>query len=324
MSGDEDFLLSSLACTAVVVFPSALELNFEIRAVKELVTPKQVAQAIGVSESSVKRWCDQGLIPTIRTAGGHRRLPINAVLSYLRHSGQQLVAPEVLGLPPATIGASDWKLERERERLIEALTSGNEQVCTQIIINLYLSRHSAGVICDEVLASAFHAIGDRWSCGDVAVYQERRSCELCLHILHELRRMVAPLPNDAPMAVGGTLDGDPYTLATAMAELTLRDVGWRASSLGNMLPFNTLRWAICELRPRLFWLSVSSIRDEAVFQSEFEKLYETASEQGTALVVGGAALTEDVRRRLRYSSFCDTFQQLDAFARTLHRPVESE
>ena len=36
----------------------------------ELVSPKQVAHAMGVSESSLKRWCDQGLIPTVRTAAG--------------------------------------------------------------------------------------------------------------------------------------------------------------------------------------------------------------------------------------------------------------
>ena len=43
--------------------------------------------------------------------------------------------------------------------------------------------------------------------------------------------------------MGGTLDGDPYTLAACMSELVLRDCGWRASSLGNMLPFETLRSA---------------------------------------------------------------------------------
>jgi excisionase family DNA binding protein len=64
---------------------------------KELITPKQVARAIGVSESSLKRWCDRGLIPTVRTAGGHRRLPISGVLSYLRETGHEMVRPELLG-----------------------------------------------------------------------------------------------------------------------------------------------------------------------------------------------------------------------------------
>jgi len=37
-------------------------------------SPKQVAKRLGVSESSVKRWLDQGVVPVLRTAGGHRRI----------------------------------------------------------------------------------------------------------------------------------------------------------------------------------------------------------------------------------------------------------
>ena len=69
-----------------------------------LVSPKQVARAIGVSESSLKRWCDQGLIKTVRTAGGHRKMTIAEVLRYVREQDHKLVSPEILGLPPRTSG----------------------------------------------------------------------------------------------------------------------------------------------------------------------------------------------------------------------------
>ncbi len=65
------------------------------------LTPRQVARAMGVSEASLKRWCDRDLIPSVRTAGGHRRLELGGVLQYLRESGRPLPAPEVLGLPSA-------------------------------------------------------------------------------------------------------------------------------------------------------------------------------------------------------------------------------
>ena len=66
--------------------------------IKELLSPKQVAQALGVSESSLKRWCDQGLIATIRTGGGHRRLALPDVLRFIRDGEHRLVSPEALGL----------------------------------------------------------------------------------------------------------------------------------------------------------------------------------------------------------------------------------
>ncbi len=53
----------------------------------------QVAKAIGVSESSLKRWCDKGMLATQRTAGGHRRLTIEAVLEFVRGTGQEMASP---------------------------------------------------------------------------------------------------------------------------------------------------------------------------------------------------------------------------------------
>jgi excisionase family DNA binding protein len=292
--------------------------------VQELVTPKQVAQAIGVSESSLKRWCDQGILPSIKTAGGHRRLPVNGVLSYLRATGHPLIDPEALGLPPATTGGAQRKLDVERGRLLNALIEGDETLCTQIMLNLYLADFPLSTICDDVLASAFHEIGERWGCGSVAVYQERRSCELCHRLLHELRRALPEIVPQAPVAIGGTLDGDPYTLASAMVELVLRDIGWRAYSLGNMLPFQTLRAALCDTAPKLFWLSIAAIRNEEEFYTEYQKLYELSQQQGVAIVIGGKALTSEVLSRIPFTAHCRSFNDLAETARKLLKPVPIE
>ncbi|MEO8272128.1 MAG: helix-turn-helix domain-containing protein, partial [Aureliella sp.] len=88
-----------------------------------LVTPKQVGRSLGVSESSVKRWCDKGEIETHYTAGGHRRIAVATVLALVREGKFTLVAPEALELP-ATSGQSGRVVERTRERLTEALLDG--------------------------------------------------------------------------------------------------------------------------------------------------------------------------------------------------------
>lgn len=290
--------------------------------VKELVSPRQVAQAIGVSESSLKRWCDKGIIPTVYTAGGHRRIPVNGVLAFLRESGMHIENPEILGLPPATTGGGDRKISEERERFLNALILGEEEVCVEVILNLYLADCPLHSICDEVLTSAFETIGEKWDCGEVAVYQERRSCELCHRVMHEMRRCLPELQPNALIAAGGTLDGDPYTLASSMAELVLRDLGWRANSLGNMLPFSSLTRAMCDICPKLFWVSVSAIRDLPRFLVEFEQLSNVALSNDIALVVGGQGLTESVRKQMRYSAYCDNFQHLATVAQEVAKRYE--
>lgn len=293
---------------------------------RDLVTPKQVARAIGVSESSLKRWCDQGLIPTVRTAGGHRRLAMPQVMRFLKQRGHRLVDPAVIGLPPTTTGAGGWTLERGLARLRDALVAGHEDLARQVVLDLYLARHRISAICDRVIAPAFHDIGRLWGCGDVAIYQERRACEISLRLLHELARLILPPGPHAPPAIGGTLAGDPYLLATTMAELVLCDNGWRATSLGNMLPAETIQQAIRDTRPRLVWLSVSAIEDAGSFVEAAAAVFETARKQGAALAVGGRALTPELRRRIRCSAFCATLEELERFGHTLFpRPdVEAE
>ncbi len=287
---------------------------------KHLLTPKQVAQAIGVSESSLKRWCDRGALSMVRTAGGHRRLSLDDVVAFLRQSGHQIVRPELLGLPPAR-GQSPATIDRGREMVRQALLAGEDAQCRRIVLDLYLAGTSVCEIGDQVLAGAFHDIGDAWECGDISIYRERRGCEIAIHALHDLSGALPQPPLDAPRAIGGTLESDPYQLPTLMVELALREAGWQATSLGTLLPALTLMDALRENKPRLLWLSVSSIPDVETFLADFAALHAAATEQGTAVVVGGRALSEELRRQMSYSAYCDTLRHMVSFAQSLRQPA---
>lgn len=282
---------------------------------RKTASPKQVARAIGVSESTLKRWCDNNLIPMNRTVGGHRRIEIEAVVEFLRETGRRIVEPEVLGLPVA-VGKTEWTLGRATDRIVTALVQGEESVVRQVILDLLLAGHSVTAIFDDVLARALHRIGDQWDCGDVAVYQERRACEICMRCLHELRSP-SSVPHDAPRAIGATLESDIYTLPITMSEIVLRSVGWNATSLGSNLPVETLAAAVSDAEPRLFWLSVSHIEDEQQFVTGVNELFEVAHTTETAMAIGGRALSSDLRRRIQYSVFCESFRDLERYARSL-------
>ena len=184
-------------------------------------------------------------------------------------------------------------------------------------MDAFLNGYSVAKIFDSIILPGFSEIGNLWHCGTLEVYQERRACEICSRVIHELRRAVGSGPPDGPVAIGGTLDGDPYTIASSMSEVVLRECGWRALSLGNMLPFNTLMKAVEIDRPRLMWLSVTSIRSPEQFVANFNVLFDTATSLGCVLVVGGQALTADIRPLLRYTTYCDNFRHLEAFSKTI-------
>lgn len=282
----------------------------------EQFTPRQVARAIGVSDASLKRWCDKGLIRSIRTAGGHRRLPISAVLDFLRTSGHTLVRPELLGLP-ATTGTGRTVRERAGARLTEALERGDEEQFTRIVFDLYLAGLPLREICDRMIAESFRAIGAAWQRGELDVYQERRGCEICLQALHRMRTVLAPPGIHAPYALGAAPEGDRYALATLMVELTLRELGWRAESFGTDLPLASLERAVRDRRPRLVWLSISAPSAHAQGLAGFDRLREAADELHAALVVGGQGLNPDLRARMSGATFCETLEDLAALAAAL-------
>lgn len=287
---------------------------------KQLMSPKQVAQAIGVSESSLKRWCDRDLLKSVRTAGGHRRLELESVVQFLRASGHGVVRPELLGLP-SSVGHGDTVVDRAREQLRNALLAGDEEQSRRIIFDLYLSGLAVTEICDRAVAGAFHDIGHGWECGQVMVYRERRACEIAFKVLHELRRAMPAPSTGSPIAIGGTIEGDPYCLPTMMVELALREIGWKAMSLGTMLPVTTLVEAVRENQPQLLWISVSTIPSVPEFLDEYARLQDVASRLGTAIAVGGRALTTDIRQQMTYSAYCDTLRHLVTFANSMHRPI---
>jgi excisionase family DNA binding protein len=284
----------------------------EPKRMKQLLTPKQVAQAIGVSEASLKRWCDKGLIAATRTEGGHRRLALGDVIEFLRRTGRSVVTPELLCMPPArSLGERSSK--RSQSEFVDALVQGDEARIHHILFDLYLAKHSICEIGDRIISESFHQIGEKWECREVEPYQERRACEIVERVLRQVRAAMPPAPTTAPLAIGGTLEGDIYRLPTALVELVLRECGWRSESLGTNLPAATLCAAIEQLQPRLFWLSVSHIVSVPQFRQQVATIYEAARQRNILLAVGGRALEPAIRREMHYSVYCDLLRHLASF-----------
>ncbi len=281
----------------------------------ELHSPKQVARALGVSESSMKRWCDDGLIRTTRTAGGHRKVQSSDAIQFARQQGLTFVTPEIFGLPPAGVETDS---ETAATMLAEALLDGNDSLSRQLVLNLAFNKQPLASLFDNVIAQAFVEIGERWACRQADVYQERRGCETILRILSEISATLAP-SSSTLSACGGTATGNAYAIQTSMAEIVLRDCGYSARSLGTGIPFDSLVQAIRDLRPDLFWLSAAYIADETAFLRGMRDLSATCTEVRSTLVIGGRALTPTLREHIPDATYCENMQQLTTLARSLAR-----
>jgi excisionase family DNA binding protein len=291
----------------------------------EHFTTKQVAEALLVSESSVKRWCDSGVIPTTRTAGGHRRISMAGLMEFLESTNRRLMNRGALGLAEpghrnTVREAMDQQNQLDREISIrlqeefeQAIARGDESLCRRSLTQWYGLNQSVALLADRLVATTFQHLGHRWECGEMEVYQERRGCEICARLIHELGRMIPEASARAPLAIGGAPHGDHYQLPSQLVEMVLRESGWRATNLGDNLPFETLLRAVRDSQPKLFWLSVSHIEDEEGFVEQFAR-FSADLPRDVTLVVGGRALHDRLRPRLTFTAHCDTMQQMASFA----------
>jgi methanogenic corrinoid protein MtbC1 len=173
-------------------------------------------------------------------------------------------------------------------------------------------------LADAVVAPAMRRLGHEWAEGRIDVLDEHRGTQLCAAALHELRAApAAPARPGAPLAVGGSPGGDPYLLANLLVEMVLAGAGWEVINLGPNTPLPSFRLALTRFRPRLLWLSVSHLDDPESFLEGYQGLYADAARIGTAVAIGGQALTEEVRTRMPYTTFGDGLTHLAAFARSL-------
>lgn len=237
--------------------------------------------AIGVSESSLRRWVDSGEIETFRTKGGHRRIPVAAAMRFIRQSGSAIVRPDLLDLES---GDTHQELP---QRLFEAMRAGDRHKAAGLVMSLFMAGESIASICDGPLRDVMHQVGDLWHHSRLGIMHEHRATELCAQLLHDFRTALATVPSHAPVALGGAAEADVYTLPSAMVDLVLTDLGFKTVNFGARTPADLLADVAEEMDASLVWLSVSVDLPKERHRGELQRLARRLHDQGRALVIGG-------------------------------------
>jgi excisionase family DNA binding protein len=281
---------------------------------------QQLADALGVSVSTIKRWVDGGTIQAIRTVGKHRLIPLQECLRLANELGTdatkllRLVREHEGDLPQSSVID-----DRTCELLAKHLCEGRVQAAKSIIHAFAASGCGAVSLGDDLIRPVMQKIGHSWMVGSIDVYQEHQATHIVASSLIELigRLSKSDRAKGAPLALGATAEGDPYILSTLLGELVLREQGWDVKNLGVNLPLSSLINAVLEFRPKLVFLSINYLRDEHHFVREYASFYEVASDVNTAVILGGHALGPELRSRLKYAAFGDRMIHLAEFARRL-------
>jgi excisionase family DNA binding protein len=279
------------------------------------LTTREVARLLLVSEATVKRWADDGLLLPKKTVGGHRRFSIQSVARFRREQG---IAP-----------AAQSPTKRVRKKVVpgrlpsvesfgDLLLSENEAEATAQLIDAYLQNHGLGTLFDTTITSAMHRVGDLWFTGTITIADEHLATRVMLSALQKLRGIVVPGQATGLKALSCGIEGDLHELPIHLAEIIFESEGWDVSNLGPNTPLFTLRDMVAQKKPDLVCVSARSIADLDRATTEYAQLRKTIEKINGTTVLGGEAFRDsNLRQRFPAEFYAQTFSGLSTFLKEL-------
>lgn len=289
------------------------------------LTSKEAARVLGVSEASVKRWADSGLLPMEKTAGGHRRFRPEDLAALRRAGATAAEAPlqRKRAAPPAREAQAPelapGRAAALAEETFRALLDGGDEELSLLLVTLHLGGQSVGRIADRLLCAAMRRVGDLWHAGELSVAEEHVATRTAAVALQRLQTSLQrPAGDDGVRALCCSVEDDFHELPLRLAGLTLEASGLAVFDLGTSTPFSALAEAVHRFRPELVCVSSTVLLrlDRAVY--EYAGFHKATRRAGAAVVLGGAGFGEEgVRRRLPADLHAESFSQLEEFVGAL-------
>lgn len=276
-------------------------------------TTRQLSRLWMVSEATVKRWADAGMLKSSRTAGGHRRFLVEEVTRFQNERG---LGASPAASAPAREGDEEGRREVPVERFYEAITKGQEDNAARLILEAYLDGGDLWRLFDATVADAMRRIGEHWHDGSVTVADEHYATRTATRAVERVGVSVRRRAGNGRLAICCAPEGELHEFAVLCLQVLLESEGWRVRSLGGNTPLFTLADAIERHRPELVCVSSTLLADLERCAREYVQVREAAAARGARVALGGEGFRgEAIRRRFQADSYCESFMKLRGLIR---------
>ena len=278
------------------------------------LTTKDVARLLQVSEATVKRWADDGLLVANKTAGGHRRFNIQTVGRFKRDQGIPPSSQQPAGSAPKKVTIVSV------ERFTQLLLRGDAAEIEGSLISAYLENQDLAGLFDSLVAESMHRIGEMWFNGRASVADEHLATRVLLRALQKLRAVVVRREPLGVKAICCGIEGDLHEVPIHLAEIIVEAQGWQTANLGPNTPLFALRDMASHYKPGLICISARTVADLDRATNDYALLRKVADKAGTKLVVGGEAFRDRaIRERFPAEFYGMDFRAFSEFMNNLGR-----
>ncbi|MGD8321526.1 MAG: helix-turn-helix domain-containing protein [Gemmatimonadota bacterium] len=211
------------------------------------LTSSETADLLEVHPSTVKRWCNEGDLPSGKTPGGHRRIHLEDAVEFARARGIHTVLSPFHPYEPHVWTAlkevrDEGSFRRFRSLAMGWITRGSIRRVT----HLYdaLARDASipfSAFCDQAVRGLMEQVGEAWSQGRLRVGEEHLISQAMTEVLLKVRAesdgyRTGRIEDDRPVAVVGTLEGNHHHLGSMCIRVLLERMGWEVFYLGPDVP----------------------------------------------------------------------------------------
>lgn len=284
--------------------------------VPKTLTTKEVARLCCVSDATVKRWEDAGVLKSERTSGGHRRFRVEEIARFQRE--QELGLKQCNG-DESIISASFRRRENKDysdSELFHSLIAGCEEETSNILINSFLNGQSLENIFDEIISPAMNRIGELWFEGKLTIAQEHLATRTILCGLHKLRNLIPVSESNGKTAICCSIEGDYHELPTHFVQMIFEKEGYEVINFGANMPIYSLCDEVSQSSTKLICISSTIMPDIERTLRDFNIFNEKLCRLNASVILGGRAFQDStIRKRFSADFFADSFIELSDFVR---------
>ncbi len=283
-------------------------------------TTIEVARLCRVSDATVKRWEEAGLLKSERTSGGHRRFRAEEVARFQRE--QRLGLKQNHGdesITKTTSRARDKK-NRSDSMLFQSLIDGGEEAATNFLITAHLEGKPLTEIIDRLVCPAMQTVGELWHRGEISITQEHLATRTVISAIYKLRNAL-PVPEmKNGLAICCAMEGDLHELPTLLAQIAIENEGVEVINFGASTPFYCLADEVARHSPNFVCVSAAVINDLERLSRDYKDFREKTAMLEIPILLGGRVFKDEhIRSRFKSEFYARSFTDVAEFARNLYK-----
>jgi MerR family transcriptional regulator, light-induced transcriptional regulator len=297
---------------------SLINLFIFITNLMKTLTTKEVARLCRVSDATVKRWEESGLILSERTNGGHRRFRADEIC---RFQSSQNLGLKVSHGDESVLSATARRRENKSHStcsLFQALIAGREDEAANLLLSKHLKGESLAQIFDMLLAPAMRKIGELWYIGEISVAQEHIATRAAMSAMYKLRSVLPVTKERKGFIMCCGIEGDFHELSPYLVQIIFEHLGWEVVNFGANTPLYSICDEILHHSPETICISATTMPDIERTTRDYQDFRNRISKLKIPTVIGGLAFADErIRQRFPAELYGTSFTQVVEFAKNL-------